>query len=217
MNIPDDAPKPRLCHIRKLPNFDGYGFNLHAEKGKAGQFIGKVDENSPAALAGLREGDRIVEVNGTNIGNENHQQVVQRIKAVAEETKFLVVDPETDDYYRDRKIVIRGDMDNVVTLATPTSQSRENGLGGFCLVFHITCFTAVRVFNWNCNSISSSAWVLFSVVRFLSFLHSSHSNYPQKIYQIVFTSEICPSEILRWPQTSFFTWSKQNLVKTAAY
>jgi len=53
MGISDDAPKPRLCHLRKLPNFAGYGFNLHAEKGKAGQFIGKVEPESPAALAGL--------------------------------------------------------------------------------------------------------------------------------------------------------------------
>ena len=75
MSIPDDAPKPRLCHLRKISAFNGYGFNLHAEKGKAGQFIGKVDEGSPAQMAGLREGDRIIEVNGTNIGNENHSQV----------------------------------------------------------------------------------------------------------------------------------------------
>ena len=60
--------------------------NLHAEKSRPGQFIGKVDENSPAEIAGLREGDRIVEVNGINISQENHKQVVQRIKAVPNET-----------------------------------------------------------------------------------------------------------------------------------
>ncbi len=32
--IPDNAPRPRLCHVKKWPNFQGYGFNLHAEKGK---------------------------------------------------------------------------------------------------------------------------------------------------------------------------------------
>lgn len=129
MSIPEDAPKPRLCHIRKLPNFAGFGFNLHAEKGKTGQYIGKVDEGSPADLAGLKEGDRIVEVNGTNIGNENHQQVVQRIKAVDGETKFLVVDAEADAYYKERKIVIRGDLDSVEMLQTPLPDDtpKQNG------------------------------------------------------------------------------------------
>lgn len=62
MALPEDAPCPRLCHLIKWPDFDGYGFNLHAEKNKSGQFIGKVDDDSPAVLAGLREGDKIIEV-----------------------------------------------------------------------------------------------------------------------------------------------------------
>lgn len=74
-DIPDNAPAPRLCIITKWPDFEGYGFNLHAEKSKPGQYIGKVDAASPAELAGLLEGDRIVEVNGVNIANENHKQV----------------------------------------------------------------------------------------------------------------------------------------------
>ena len=53
-----DPPPPRLCAITKVPDFDGYGFNLHAEKNKPGQFVGKIDPGSPAELAGLREGDR---------------------------------------------------------------------------------------------------------------------------------------------------------------
>lgn len=86
------AASPRLCHVIKVPDFDGYGFNLHAEKGKPGQYIGKVDEASPAELAGLRQGDRIIEVNGANIGRETHKEVVQRIKAIANEVQLLVVD-----------------------------------------------------------------------------------------------------------------------------
>lgn len=80
------------CHIVKRPDFDGYGFNLHSEKVKPGQFIGKVDENSPAEAAGLKEGDRILEVNGVSIGNETHKQVVARIKAIACEVRLLLID-----------------------------------------------------------------------------------------------------------------------------
>ena len=74
-DIPDNAPQPRLCHISKWENFEGYGFNLHADKSRPGQYIGKVDSGSPAEMAGLKEGDRIVEVNSVNIANENHKQV----------------------------------------------------------------------------------------------------------------------------------------------
>ena len=74
-SIPNDALAPRLCIIVKWPDFEGYGFNLHAEKSKPGQYIGKVDEKSPAETAGLKEDDRIIEVNGVNIANENHKQV----------------------------------------------------------------------------------------------------------------------------------------------
>nr|XP_023011769.1 Na(+)/H(+) exchange regulatory cofactor NHE-RF2-like [Leptinotarsa decemlineata] len=89
-------PKARLCHIQKWESFDGYGFNLHAEKGKPGQYIGKVDEGSPAEAAGLRQGDRILEVNGESIANKTHKQVVELIKSQTGETKLLVVDPEDD-------------------------------------------------------------------------------------------------------------------------
>lgn len=86
----------RLCHVVKRPDFDGYGFNLHAEKGRPGQYIGKVDDGSPAEAAGLRQGDRILEVNGTNITTETHKKVVELIKGVPNETKLLVIDPRAD-------------------------------------------------------------------------------------------------------------------------
>lgn len=116
----DAPPKPRLCHLRKWPDFAGYGFNLHAEKGRSGHFVGRVDEGSPAAAGGLCQGDRIVEVNGTNIGNENHQQVVTRIQLVPHETRILVVDPETDEFYRKNRVIVRSDMLDVQLIETPS-------------------------------------------------------------------------------------------------
>lgn len=40
----------------------GYGFNLHSEKSKPGQYIRAVDEDSPADKAGLKPQDKIVQV-----------------------------------------------------------------------------------------------------------------------------------------------------------
>jgi len=116
---------PRKSHLVKWADFAGYGFNLHAERGKAGQFIGKVDDDSPSQAAGLKEGDRIVEVNNTNIGNENHQQVVGRIKAGGEEVTLLVVDAETDKHYKDNKQVIHGNLPEVVTLSAAGPRPEE--------------------------------------------------------------------------------------------
>lgn len=53
--------RPRLCHMWKGEN--GYGFNLHSKKSTQGQFIRAVDEDSPAARAGLKAQDKIVQVN----------------------------------------------------------------------------------------------------------------------------------------------------------
>jgi len=118
-SLSSSKPVARLCHIIQWKHFDGYGFNLHAEKGKPGQYIGKVDEGSPAEAAGLKQGDRIVEVNGVNIANENHKQVVQRIKAVQNETKLLVVDSEADKYFKAHNIIIKNSLPDVLHLKTP--------------------------------------------------------------------------------------------------
>jgi len=104
------VPRPRLCHIVKWPDFDGYGFNLHAEKNKPGQYIGKVDPNSPADAAGLKEGDKIIEVNSVNISQENHKQVVQRIKSDPNQTRLLVVDSKTENYHKEKNIIITGSL-----------------------------------------------------------------------------------------------------------
>lgn len=60
------SPRPRLCHMQKGEN--GYGFNLHSKKSEPGQFIRAVDEDSPAARAGLKAQDKIVQVNAHNPG-----------------------------------------------------------------------------------------------------------------------------------------------------
>lgn len=116
----------RLCHIVKRDDFDGYGFNLHAEKGKPGQYIGKVDDNSPAETAGLKQGDRIIEVNGVNIGNETHKQVVQRIKAIADEVQLLVVDPNVVPVSNNNQVIDGSTTNSVTSTTTLTANDRAN-------------------------------------------------------------------------------------------
>uniref|UniRef100_A0A7M4YJN3 PDZ domain-containing protein n=1 Tax=Anopheles funestus TaxID=62324 RepID=A0A7M4YJN3_ANOFN len=129
----------RLCHVVKRPDFDGYGFNLHAEKGRPGQYIGKVDDGSPAESAGLRQGDRIIEVNGQNITTETHKKVVELIKAVANETRLLVIDPRADA--NDLKMALAkaaagmvsngtANNNNTTTNGTTNGHHEANGMNG---------------------------------------------------------------------------------------
>ncbi|CAF2870372.1 unnamed protein product [Rotaria sp. Silwood2] len=130
-----NEPRPRLCHLRRWPNFVGYGFNLHCEKSRPGQYIGKVDPDSPAEFAGLREHDRIVEVNFVPIGNENHKQVVSRIKEgvtrngtkYPEEVILLVLDPDADAYYKHKSIIVRSSDSNVEKFESEIRDETENG------------------------------------------------------------------------------------------
>ncbi|XP_028674597.1 Na(+)/H(+) exchange regulatory cofactor NHE-RF1 isoform X2 [Erpetoichthys calabaricus] len=95
-----DPTRPRVCRLQK--GADGYGFHLHGEKNKTGQFIRLVEPDSPAELSGLRAGDRLVSVNGENVESESHQQVVARIRAQAAELQLLVVDRDTDELLQKR-------------------------------------------------------------------------------------------------------------------
>ncbi|NXE28944.1 NHRF1 protein, partial [Ardeotis kori] len=95
--------RPRLCHMKKGPN--GYGFNLHSDKNRPGQFVRAVDPDSPAEAAGLAPQDRIVEVNGVCMEGKQHADVVAAIKASGDETRLLVVDVLTDEFFKKCKVV----------------------------------------------------------------------------------------------------------------
>lgn len=119
--------EPRLCVVEKRADFDGYGFNLHAEKGKPGQYIGKVDEHSPAESSGLRQGDRILEVNGQSINSETHKQVVERIKVIPNQTKLLVIDPKADIHNHQQMALIEKIKKEAEMKAAEADHQNNNG------------------------------------------------------------------------------------------
>uniref|UniRef100_A0A452VB16 PDZ domain-containing protein n=1 Tax=Ursus maritimus TaxID=29073 RepID=A0A452VB16_URSMA len=129
--MPEDvggAPRelrPRLCHLRKGPQ--GYGFNLHSDKSRPGQYIRSVDPGSPAAHSGLRAQDRLIEVNGQNVEGLRHAEVVASIKAREDEARLLVVDPETDEYFKRLRVTpteehVEGPLPSPVTNGTSPAQ-----------------------------------------------------------------------------------------------
>ncbi|OWK57634.1 Na(+)/H(+) exchange regulatory cofactor NHE-RF1 [Lonchura striata] len=95
--------RPRLCHMKKGP--EGYGFNLHSDKSRPGQYVRAVDPGSPAEAAGLAPQDRIIQVNGVCMEGKQHSDVVAAIKASGDETRLLVVDTLTDEFFKKCKVV----------------------------------------------------------------------------------------------------------------
>lgn len=111
----DAVSAPRLVVMKRAEG--GYGFNLHGERNvQAGQSISAVDDGSEAQKAGLRVGDKVIEVNGMNIENMSHGDVVKRIKMNSHEVTMLVCDHITEAYLKQEGRPVTADMANLMTV-----------------------------------------------------------------------------------------------------
>ena len=68
--------------------------------------LNQIAPGEPAALAGVLENDRVVEVNGTNVESLSHDQVVKMIRESGDTVSFLVVDADTDEHFKAKGIMI---------------------------------------------------------------------------------------------------------------
>ncbi|XP_029968415.1 Na(+)/H(+) exchange regulatory cofactor NHE-RF3 [Salarias fasciatus] len=98
------SPKPKLCYLVKSSS--GFGFSLCSVKGKPGVFMTEVIPGGAADRAGIKLQDRLVEVNGDNIENRIHDEVVAKIKMAGSSIMFLLVDEEADRFYKSKHIKI---------------------------------------------------------------------------------------------------------------
>ena len=115
----------RQCCLKKWEDFDGYGFTLRfrGKKGERGHHIRDIESDSPAEETGLKDGDRIVEVNGYNIEKEILQQVVERMKKCPKSVSLLLLDAAAVAYYKKLQVTVNGDMPNVVTIICPDTSN----------------------------------------------------------------------------------------------
>ncbi|NXG78856.1 NHRF4 protein, partial [Baryphthengus martii] len=93
--------KVRELHMVKGPA--GYGFLLKEDdcsSGATGQFLWEVDAGLPAEQAGMKEGDRLLAVNGESIEGLDHHETVLRIRAHDDQVTLLVIDPAGDAFYQ---------------------------------------------------------------------------------------------------------------------
>ncbi|KAG8565002.1 hypothetical protein GDO81_012662 [Engystomops pustulosus] len=82
----------RTCVLEKGPA--GYGFHLHSEKSRPGQYVRLVEPGSSAERSGLRAGDRLLRVCGDDVRELGHQQVVSKIRAATDKLVLQVEAPE---------------------------------------------------------------------------------------------------------------------------
>ncbi|XP_078538310.1 Na(+)/H(+) exchange regulatory cofactor NHE-RF4 isoform X2 [Lissotriton helveticus] len=118
-------PRPRLCHLYKEPS--GYGFQLGNITDEDEIFVAQVVLEGPAHRAGLREGDLLIKVNGTNVEKLCYQEVIRWLKEDdTGQLTLLVVDREGYRCCRDRGLTICPAMaKDVGQKTTDHTQGRE--------------------------------------------------------------------------------------------
>ncbi|XP_075377115.1 Na(+)/H(+) exchange regulatory cofactor NHE-RF4 isoform X3 [Mycteria americana] len=129
--------KVRELHMVKGPA--GYGFLLKEDdcsSGATGQFLWDVDAGLPAEQAGMKQGDRLLAVNGESIEGLDHQQTVLRIRARDDQVTLLVIDPASDEFYQSvglSPLLFFEDSDPASGSCTPSLPS-PSGSPGLCHV-----------------------------------------------------------------------------------
>ncbi|XP_068000810.1 Na(+)/H(+) exchange regulatory cofactor NHE-RF3 [Melanerpes formicivorus] len=98
------VPQPRLCCLVKEEK--GYGFSLKTTEGQKGLFIVELSPEGAAAKAGVQNNDRLIEINGSNVENDTHEEVVEKVKKSENRVMFLLSNEETDRYYQSQKMAL---------------------------------------------------------------------------------------------------------------
>ncbi|UJR14959.1 hypothetical protein I4U23_001938 [Adineta vaga] len=120
----------RLCTINRADPTDTFGIELNYHRREQFHSLnitaGRDNGPSNAELAGIKTDDRLIEINGVNIQNFDHEQVTQRIRAVRypEPLEVLVADVPTYDYYKQQQKLIHRGLPNV-RIMSPNRPARS--------------------------------------------------------------------------------------------
>ncbi|NXU14133.1 NHRF3 protein, partial [Pardalotus punctatus] len=98
------VPQPRLCYLVKEET--GYGFSLKSTEGQKGLFIVELSSQGAAAKAGVQNNDRLIEINGKNVENDTHEEVVEKVKKSENHVMFLLSNEETDHYFKSQRMTL---------------------------------------------------------------------------------------------------------------
>ncbi|XP_053474518.1 NHERF family PDZ scaffold protein 4b isoform X3 [Ictalurus furcatus] len=89
------GPLPRVC-VLKREEGENFGFHLRLEKGRPGHVIRQVELYGVAERSGLRDGDRLLEVNEQFVDDIEHMEVARRIQMSGPQLCLLLL--SSDEY-----------------------------------------------------------------------------------------------------------------------
>ncbi|KAM8856405.1 Na(+)/H(+) exchange regulatory cofactor NHE-RF3 isoform 2-T2 [Spinachia spinachia] len=83
--------KPKVISLTKRPGHS-FGFYLRVEHGVEGHLIRCLEMGGPAELSGMKDGERILRVNGTVVDGLSHSEVVNMIRSSGASVTFHILD-----------------------------------------------------------------------------------------------------------------------------
>ena len=137
----DWPPTARLCNLILWPSITqaGFGFDFATSQQSDRIFrhvISKVNSCSPAYFAGLRKGDRILEINYNHsrltkhLSYDTNHTVDKQLKAsllATGELTLLVASPRALEYFTSQLIEVNHCMPLLTCYRTPSSKPKNNG------------------------------------------------------------------------------------------
>ncbi|CAF1677829.1 unnamed protein product [Adineta ricciae] len=128
-NFPDLTP--RICSICISENETVFGFDLTSGVNKIGLYVQKVYPNTQAEHSGLRNNDRIIEVNGQNIDEKSSRSSKKKVRELMKTNAliFLVADTKTYEHYKRNNlkfVAADAKIANPMILLPPASSSKRN-------------------------------------------------------------------------------------------
>ncbi|XP_032275876.1 Na(+)/H(+) exchange regulatory cofactor NHE-RF3 [Halichoerus grypus] len=122
--------QPRLCYLVKEGN--SYGFSLKTVQGKKGVYMTDITPQGVAMKAGVLAGDHLIEVNGENVEDASHEEVVAKVKKSGSRVVFLLVDKETDKLHAEQKIKFKRETASLKLLPhQPRVVEMKKGSNGY--------------------------------------------------------------------------------------
>ncbi|XP_039073787.1 Na(+)/H(+) exchange regulatory cofactor NHE-RF3 isoform X2 [Hyaena hyaena] len=122
--------QPRLCYLVKEGS--SYGFSLKTVQGKKGVYMTDITPQGVAMKAGVLAGDHLIEVNGENVEDASHEEVVAKVKSSGGRVMFLLVDKETDKLHTEQKMKFRRETASLKLLPhQPRLVEMKKGSNGY--------------------------------------------------------------------------------------